>query len=547
MPKASRALLTGKDCMLSTRGRTAALGMITAMVVANAARAQCVPRWILTPSVSGTIYASTLWDPDGPGPRTSLVVVGGAFTVPGYPGIKNIATYDPLSGAWGALGSTLGSGAVLTLFVRPNSELIAGGTLPGGNIARWNGSTWVPLGTGLNDYVHALTNYFNGDLIAGGAFTAAGTQSVNRIARWNGSSWAPVGSGLNGPVYALATLPWGDLVVGGSVSNAGGVAVNNIVRYSPFEDMWLPLGSGVNGVVSSLLTTPAGEVYAGGSFTSAGSTPASRIARWNWSNWSPLGSGFGTSNVIVRDLAQLSGGDIIASGSFTAAGSVTANNIARWNGSLWSPLGNNGVNGQGYTLTTLPNDEVFVGGFFTQAGGVSANGFARFTTTGIPIVSYQPLPQTLYPGESFELVARCGDGYVGVGCQWFRNGVAINNGPQGASPGGGSVTGAGYALVSPSTLSLAALRVTGAQPSDSGLYHVVFENACGSVSSESVLVTVIAPCTADINGDGFLTFEDFDAFVTAFEAGSASADFNTDGFLTFEDFDAFVAAFEVGC
>ncbi len=26
-------------------------------------------------------------------------------------------------------------------------------------------------------------------------------------------------------------------------------------------------------------------------------------------------------------------------------------------------------------------------------------------------------------------------------------------------------------------------------------------------------------CCADINGDGFLTFEDFDAFVAAFEAG----------------------------
>ena len=54
-------------------------------------------------------------------------------------------------------------------------------------------------------------------------------------------------------------------------------------------------------------------------------------------------------------------------------------------------------------------------------------------------------------------------------------------------------------------------------------------------------------CFPDFNADGFLTFEDFDAFVSAFEAGSASADFNADGFLTFEDFDAFVAAFEAGC
>ncbi|MDX2118748.1 MAG: GC-type dockerin domain-anchored protein [Planctomycetota bacterium] len=532
--------------MLSTRGRTAALAMIAALVVASAAWAQCVPTWMGTSGVTDTIYASTLWDPDGPGPRTSVIVVGGAFTVPGVPGTNNIATFDPLTGTWAALGSGFPSSAVLTLLVRPNSELIAAGIMGGGYIARWNGSAWVPLGTGLNNQVRALTNYFNGDLIAGGWFTAAGTQGVSHIARWNGSSWSPVGSGVNGNVYALATLPWGDLVVGGSMSNAGGVAVNNVARYSPFEDMWLPLGSGVNGDVNALLTTSTGEVYAGGLFSAAGGAPANRIARWNWSTWSPLGAGI-TGNYYVWDLAQLSGGDIIAAGNFTVAGTLAANNVARWNGSAWFPIGNNGVNSVAYALTTLPNDELFVGGRFKSAGGIAANSFARYTFTGIPIVSYQPLPQTLYPGESFELVARCGDGYVGVECQWFRNGVPISNGPAGASSGGGSVTGAGYALVSPSTLSLAALRVTGAQPSDSGLYHVVFENACGSVSSESVLVTVIAPCTADINTDGFLTFEDFDAFVASFEAGSAAADFNADGFLTFEDFDAFVSAFEAGC
>jgi hypothetical protein len=51
----------------------------------------------------------------------------------------------------------------------------------------------------------------------------------------------------------------------------------------------------------------------------------------------------------------------------------------------------------------------------------------------------------------------------------------------------------------------------------------------------------------DFNGDGFLTFEDFDDFVTAFEAGKPSTDYNNDGFLTFEDFDAFVVAFQQGC
>jgi hypothetical protein len=73
------------------------------------------------------------------------------------------------------------------------------------------------------------------------------------------------------------------------------------------------------------------------------------------------------------------------------------------------------------------------------------------------------------------------------------------------------------------------------------------QNACGSTFSEQAYILVKNCCTADFNQDGFLTFEDFDAFVAAFEAGDANSDFDGDGFLTFEDFDAYVAAFEAGC
>ena len=57
----------------------------------------------------------------------------------------------------------------------------------------------------------------------------------------------------------------------------------------------------------------------------------------------------------------------------------------------------------------------------------------------------------------------------------------------------------------------------------------------------------VPSCPADFNADGFLTFEDFDAFVAAFSAGQPISDFNNDGFITFDDFDAFVLAFEAGC
>lgn len=72
------------------------------------------------------------------------------------------------------------------------------------------------------------------------------------------------------------------------------------------------------------------------------------------------------------------------------------------------------------------------------------------------------------------------------------------------------------------------------------------ENA-GWINLDDSTQYVALGCRADFNGDGFIDFTDFDAFVVAFEGGDPSADFNGDSFLDFTDFDAFVAAFEAGC
>lgn len=62
-----------------------------------------------------------------------------------------------------------------------------------------------------------------------------------------------------------------------------------------------------------------------------------------------------------------------------------------------------------------------------------------------------------------------------------------------------------------------------------------------------VIVLFKNGCPSDFNLDGFVTGDDFDEYVAAFELGSASADFNQDGFVTGDDFDGYVLAFETGC
>lgn len=74
------------------------------------------------------------------------------------------------------------------------------------------------------------------------------------------------------------------------------------------------------------------------------------------------------------------------------------------------------------------------------------------------------------------------------------------------------------------------------------------DHAPFAVSNSTVLSIVCIPtCKPDFDGDGFLTGDDFDAFIIAYELGAITADYNNDGFVTGEDFDEYVSDFETGC
>jgi hypothetical protein len=256
------------------------------------------------------------------------------------------------------------------------------------NIAKWNGSAWSALGSGI-DGVYALA-VSGTTLYAGGQFAAAGGVTANCIAKWDGSAWSALGSGMDGYVQALA-LSGTDLYVGGEFDTVGGVAATNIAKWN--GSAWSALGSGMRGAYDwarvDAIAVSGTTLYAGGWFTNAGGVAAKNIAKWNGSAWSALGSGIDSS---AYALAADGSGHLFVGGQFSLAGTTVSPFIAQANigaglsagrfGSLvYSPTTGFGCTfsdatiGQPYHIQTSPS---LAAGSWTD--------FTNFTYTGAMVI-----------------------------------------------------------------------------------------------------------------------------------------------------------------
>lgn len=325
-----------------------------------------------TSSTDNTIRALAV---DGSG----NVYAGGSFTSIVGVSANRIAKWDGSS--WSALGSGM-DGSVYAVACNGN-DVYAGGwfSTAGGStvnyIAKWNGSSWSALGSGMNGYVYSIA-CSGSNVYVGGAFTLAGGVAATNIAKWDGSSFSRLEFGLQGDVYAIACN--GSTVYAcGSFTTADWMPANYIAKWN--GSSWSALGTGLNNTAYAIALNGS-DVYVGGSFTTAGGSSANRIAKWDGSSWSALQSGV---NSVVNGIA-CSGSDMYACGDFSAANGSSANYTAKWNGSSWSALGN-GVDASAKALVVRTSEgKIYVGGTFSTANGsVTASKIARFSDSENPL------------------------------------------------------------------------------------------------------------------------------------------------------------------
>jgi hypothetical protein len=291
---------------------------------------------------------------------------------------KSIATSDYILqrsalGNWAAMG-TGGAGASLgvqafaqaadgSLYVGGDFTSM-GGVANTGNIAKWDGSAWSALTSGLNAGVFALAMAPNGTtLYVGGVFlNADGIANADRIASWNGSAWSALSTGANDTVNALAVGPDGTLYAGGNFTSIGGVAINRIAQWN--GSAWSALAvSGADAPVLGLAFGPGGRLYAVGSFGSIGGVTANGTAYWDGAAWNAMGAGLGG----VQAVAVGARGEVYAGGSFTG----DVDYIGVWNGTGWSQLGV--LNGTVFALHYGTDNILRAGGAFTVADGITLN------------------------------------------------------------------------------------------------------------------------------------------------------------------------------
>ncbi len=80
----------------------------------------------------------------------------------------------------------------------------------------------------------------SGDLYIGGGFSGVGDAIVNSVAKGNGNSWSPLGSGMNNSASGLA-VSGSDLYAGGWFTTAGGKVSGCVAKAIAISGDWLRL------------------------------------------------------------------------------------------------------------------------------------------------------------------------------------------------------------------------------------------------------------------------------------------------------------------
>jgi hypothetical protein len=267
-----------------------------------------------------TVYAIAAFD--------SKIFVGGRFTVAGAANADGLASWNGSAWTGYAVGGVVLDQYVSDLAASATELYLAGwfliddffGPFYLSGAMRWNGGSLLVVGQQFNGFVTRV-GVAGTDVYAAGDFTANNFFGpMNRVAKWNGSSWTALGSGIEGGYVGTISTSGSELYAGGRFTTAGGDTISNIARWNGSE--WSSLGSGAVASPSQSVNAiaPQGtDLYVGGNFDTAGAKPMPKIARWNIAaapEWSWARSAGGANSERITGVASDDTGNVYVTGLF---------------------------------------------------------------------------------------------------------------------------------------------------------------------------------------------------------------------------------------
>lgn len=347
-------------------------------------------------------------------PYNGNLIVGGGFDTIGGIIAHGIASWNGTSFSTlsSGLGTTYSQGHRLFTTAIYNGDLYAAGVFDsiGGvaahSIAKWNGTSWSALGDGITgEYppyvqVNAMIVY-NGALYVAGEFDSAGGIFVSSIAKWDGTSWSPLASGianshisLQESIFSLGVNN-GTLYASGSFKSAGAITVNNVAAWN--GTTWSALGAGFDSAGVTALTSYQGDLYA-----AVAQGPYYYIKKWNGSVWTNVVGGPGNNYYGFVYAFFPFNGNLLATGQMNVTVNSTPLNtgIAQWNGSSWSELSALAGDSGAIDPLAIYNTHLYAGGGFTHIGNVNAQSVAEYTCATSGIAETTKSKISVYPNPS---------------------------------------------------------------------------------------------------------------------------------------------------
>lgn len=220
------------------------------------------------------------------GPDGSLYVAGNFTQVGATVSAGRIAKWDGSN--WSTVGTGVGFNNIVYAIEFHNEVLYAGGSfgsvdgINAGYMAKWDGTVWNRMnmieGKNVSNSIYTFAFDNSGNLYIGGMFTRnKDAEEIMYVAKLVGTSYVPLGSGMNASVKILKFDSAGNLYAGGDFTTAGGISANYLAKWNGTS--WSPVDSGTSASVHGMNIRSNSDIYICGNFSVAGDVTANKIAK----------------------------------------------------------------------------------------------------------------------------------------------------------------------------------------------------------------------------------------------------------------------------